>query len=99
MSGGSHNYVCYTIENNLCGQTEDKEIDDLMEDIAKLAHDLEWYHSADIGREDYMSTVREFKRKWFEMDRTERLKVYVDKSIEELRVELYRLLGKSKEDT
>jgi hypothetical protein len=57
MSGGSHNYVCYAIENDLCGQTEDKEIDDLMEDIAKLAHDLEWYHSADISREEYIHTV------------------------------------------
>lgn len=49
MSGGSHNYVCYNIENDLCGQMHDRELDDLMKDIAELAHDLEWYDSGDRG--------------------------------------------------
>ena len=65
MSGGSHNYICYHIEDDLCGQMEDKELDDLMKDIAELAHDLEWYHSCDKDKEDYMKTVKNFKQKWF----------------------------------
>ena len=34
MSGGSHNYICYRIEEDLVGQMEDKELDDLMRDIS-----------------------------------------------------------------
>ena len=52
MSGGSHNYICYRIEEDLVGQMEDKELDDLMRDIAELAHDLEWYHSCDTDEEE-----------------------------------------------
>ena len=76
MSGGSHNYIYYKIEEELVGQMEDEELDDLMQDIANLAHDLEWYHSADTGREDYLKSVREFKAKWFRQSRTDRLKEY-----------------------
>ena len=49
MSGGSHNYIYYQIEENLCGQMKDAELNDLMDDIVKLAHDLEWADSCDIS--------------------------------------------------
>lgn len=73
MSGGSHNYICYRIEDDLCGQMDDDELDDLMEDVAKLAHDLEWWHSGDIGEEDYRKAVAYFKAKWFGENRNKRL--------------------------
>ncbi|MBR6968516.1 MAG: hypothetical protein IKH78_08280 [Ruminococcus sp.] len=93
MSGGSKNYICYKIEAELCGQMHDDEINDLMEDIKKLAHDLEWWISSDISKERYFETVKEFKKKWFESTRDERLKDYVDRKTKELRDDLYILIG------
>ena len=31
MSGGSRDYICYKIENELCGQMYDDELNDLMD--------------------------------------------------------------------
>lgn len=92
MSGGSKNYLYYTIEEYFVGQMHDKELDDLMADIVELAHDLEWYESADYSKEHYIETVNKFKRKWFGTDRNERLKGYIDESIEKVRKELYDML-------
>lgn len=97
FSGGSHNYICYSIENNLVGQMRDMELDDLMKDIVKLAHDLEWADSCDITDEDYFKTVKEFKNKWFKQSRTERLKKYIDDSLESQKKKLYSLLGGDEE--
>jgi len=77
MSGGSHNYIYQLINQQLVGQMEDIELDDLMKDISDLAHDLEWYHSSDYSKETYFAKVKEFKAKWFESSREERLKRYV----------------------
>lgn len=70
----------------------DKELDDLMADIVDLAHDLEWYESGDYSKEDYIKTVNKFKRKWFGTDRNERLKGYIDETVEKVRKELYDML-------
>lgn len=98
MSGGSHNYICYKIEENLVGQMEDRELNDLIQDISELAHDLEWYHSSDIGRDDYLRSVRKFKEKWFKESRTDRLKEYVDKAIKELREDMINMIEGGKEN-
>lgn len=92
MSGGSHNYICYSIENELCGKMHDAELNDLMSDIVELTHDLEWYDSADYGEKRYRDCVEKFKAKWFKGDRTERLKGYIDKAIEDVRKDLYNLI-------
>ena len=99
MSGGSHNYVCYDIEEQLCGKMHDLELDELMKDIAELAHDLEWWDSADHSEEVYRETVCEFKRKWFQSSREQRLKAYVDQALEKQRAELYSLIGIKKGDS
>lgn len=98
MSGGSHNYICYKIEEELVGQMHDKELDDLMKDIAKLAHDLEWYDSSDYGENDYKKSVEKFKNKWFGKSRNERLKEYIDESINELKEQLYTMIGVKKHE-
>lgn len=95
MSGGSHNYIYCRIEEELCGQMEDKELNDLIADIVQLAHDLEWYHSSDTSREDYVKSVRAFKEKWFKQSRTQRLRNYVDKAVDELREELIAMIGET----
>lgn len=99
MSGGSHNYVCYDIEEQLCGKMHDPELDELMKDIAGLAHDLEWWDSADHSEEVYRETVLRFKRKWFQSSREQRLKAYVDQTLEKQRAELYSLIGVKKGDS
>lgn len=96
MSGGSHGYICFSIENELCGRMYDRELNDLMEDIAKLAHDLEWYDSSDISKESYWQTVTQFKQKWLcanNINRTKRLKGYIDSECNKLRSEMYLLIG------
>ena len=92
MSGGSHSYVFYQIEEYLCGQMHDRELNDLMTDVCQLAHDVEWFDSCDYSEETYKECVSKFKQKWFKSSRKERLKGYIDKAIEELRKELYSLI-------
>ena len=98
MSGGSHGYIYSQIQEELCGQMYDIELNDLMKDIAKLAHDLEWYDSADIGEESYRKTVAEFKRKWFKAERDDRLKAYIDKAVDKVRSEMYLLIGAERKE-
>ena len=71
----------------------DAELDDLMKDIADLARDLEWFDSGDIGEDSYKESVVKFKQKWFKSSREERLKGYIDKSVDDLRKKLYKLIG------
>ena len=92
MSGGSHNYIYYKIEEELCGNMHDAELNDLMSDIVELVHDLEWYDSGDYSEKEYKDCVDKFKAKWFKGDRTERLKGYIDKAIDDVRKEMYKLL-------
>ncbi|MBQ8135357.1 MAG: hypothetical protein IJ192_13285 [Clostridia bacterium] len=95
MSGGSHSYIFLKIEDELVGQMEDPELDDLMQDVANLAHDLEWADSGDYSKDQYFKTVAEFRKKWFDTSRNERLKDYIDKELHEQKMKLYRLIGKN----
>lgn len=97
MSGGSHNYICFRIEEDLCGQMDDVELNDLVEDVAKLAHDLEWWHSADIGEEDYRKAVAEFKAKWFGENRNKRLAKYIKNANDTHTRTILRLLNEEGE--
>ena len=92
MSGGSLNYISQDIDNLLVGSMEDAELDDLMADIVKLSHDLEWYLSGDTVQNDYRESVKQFKNKWFKQSREQRLVGYVDKKIDNLKNELYLLI-------
>lgn len=93
MSGGSHEYVCYRMEDELAGKMGDPEMNDLINDIIKVAHDLEWRDSGDIEPEDYDKSVAKFKKKWFQNDRKLRLKKYIDESTAENKRQLYRMIG------
>lgn len=95
MSGGSRDYVCYRIEDDLAGKMYDAELDDLMSDIADLAHDVEWYDSGDTCEDTYRKSVVKFKKKWFGSDRNARLKSYIDTKLDETKQELYRMIGVS----
>ncbi len=96
MSGGSRDYVCYRIKDDLAGKMYDAELDDLMSDIADLTHDVEWYDSGDICEDTYRKSVAKFKKKWFGSDRNTRLKGYIDTKFAETKQELYQMIGVSK---
>lgn len=92
MSGGSYDYIYCKLENECSGRMYDYEMNDLIDDLIPVLHELEWWQSCDSCEEDYRQEVKKFKEKWFKQDRTERLKGYVDKSINKLRDTLYKML-------
>ena len=93
MSDGSHNYIYIKIQDELCGQMGDPELNDLMDDIAELAYQLECADSGDTDHETYQISVSEFKKKWFKSERSERLKTYIDNQLEHVKKNLYEMLG------
>ena len=93
MSGGSHNYI-YSRSSHECeGEMHDAEMNDLIKDLCEVLHDLEWWQSGDYSEDQYRKTVSEFKKKWFKVDRSTRLKGYIDDQIEAVRRKLYSLIG------
>lgn len=65
MSGGSYSYMCYRIEDEYVGRMFDDQLDEMMKDLCKVLHDLEWWSSSDFDEDSYRKTVTEFKKKWF----------------------------------
>lgn len=93
MSGGSLNYISFTIESVLCGKMEDIELNHLIQDIANLTHDLEWYLSGDTEESTYKESVHKFKHKWFKKSRNKRLREYIDETLDNTKKELYNMIG------
>ena len=76
MSGGSLDYFYNRLEEHV-GDFNDKELDELVEDLAKLFHDREWYLSCDYGQGQWNESRDKFKEKWFsEGAREERINKY-----------------------
>lgn len=92
MSDGSMDYICYQVKE-ASKMTTDREISELLLDLAKLLHDEEWWKSSDYSKDTYLETLYNFKEKWFKGNREERLKEYIDTSLEESKKELYSLIG------
>ena len=85
MSGGSLNYFYCELEDHV-GDFGDKELDDLVRDLAKLFHDREWYLSSDTGKESWNRSRDEFKKKWFTAHgRQERIEKYISEINYEIR--------------
>ena len=84
MSGGSLNYFYCDLESHI-GDFGDKELDDLVRDLAKLFHDREWYLSSDYGEGSWIEAREDFKAKWFgETSRQERIEKYLDEIKDEV---------------
>ena len=92
MSGGSMNYIYYQLQE-ASELTHDREIKDLLTDLSKVLKAEEWAYSCDTSMDSYYKSLREFKKKWFEQPRRDRLKNYIDESIEKQRKELYLMVG------
>lgn len=95
MSGGSLDYAYSKLEMDVGGKMHDPEMEDLLQDFIKVLHDLEWWLSSDIGREAYMKTLNNFKKKWLRGNPVDHLKPLIEKRIEQTRQELFDMLGES----
>jgi hypothetical protein len=93
MSGGSYEYIYSKVQNECDGRMYDAEMNDFIKDFANVLHDLEWWQSGDSSEDRYRETLAEFKSKWFGGCRDKRLKGYVDERVNEVRKELYQMLG------
>ena len=97
MSGGSYCYKYCEVDDYYVGAMYDEELNEMMKDLVKVLHDVEWWQSCDIGEDSYRKTVKEFKDKWFNSDRSERLKPIIDRRINEVRTELINMIGGDEE--
>ena len=78
MSGGSLDYFYCQLQEHV-GDFNDKELDDLVKDLADLFYKREWYLSSDIGEGEWNEARDNFKKKWFEDGaRLERIEQYLD---------------------
>ena len=85
MSGGSLDYFYYRLEDHV-GDFGDKELDELVKDLAELFHDREWYLSGDYGIGDWNEARDAFKEKWFtQHGRQERIENYLSDLASEVR--------------
>lgn len=88
MSGGSLDYFYYTLADH-SNDFDDKELNDLVSDLAELFHDREWYLSGDTGRGAWRESRDKFKDKWFtEHGRQERIEKYLKELGNEVREQL-----------
>ena len=86
MSGGSLNYF-YTALQEHAGDFGDKELDELVSDMAELFHAREWYLSDDTGVGSWNEARDEFKAKWFTEDgRRKRIEKYLAELADEVRM-------------
>ena len=89
MSGGSLDYFYCQLREHV-GDFGDRELDELVDDLADLFHDREWYLSADYGKGEWNEARDKFKQKWFtDVGRQER----VERAFEETRTELLQSFG------
>jgi hypothetical protein len=55
----------------------DSQLNEMMKDLVKVLHDLEWWQSCDYDEKRYREAVIKFKKKWFRQT-----KIDVQKQIE-----------------
>ena len=93
MSGGSLDYFYNELEGHI-GDFGDRELDDLVKDLAKLFYEREWFLSGDTNEGRWVETRDAFKEKWFSpYSRSER----VEKYLKDIKDELMKSLGLSDE--
>jgi hypothetical protein len=90
MSGGSFNYQCYNLQDTYSGNMEDIELNELIDDMVIVLHDLEWWRSGDYSEDDYREAVQKFKSKWFGK-RDENLRETVSKELLKLKETIEKL--------
>ena len=85
MSGGSLNYFYSELEDH-ANDFGDKELNDLVLDLATLFHDRDWFLSDDTCQGEWNEARDRFKEKWFtEHGRQERIEKYLEEWGDEIR--------------
>jgi hypothetical protein len=85
MSGGSLNYFYIELAGH-SSDLGDKELNELVKDLAELFHDREWFLSGDTGEGSWRESRDAFKAKWFsEHGRQERIEQYLAEFADEIR--------------
>jgi hypothetical protein len=64
MSGGSFNYIGFTLRNECSDKLEDDIMNELLDDFIIILHNIEWWKSGDYEEIDYRNSVNVFKEKW-----------------------------------
>lgn len=107
MSRGYFDYRNQTLADDMfgwnCGDYphnifQDREMTAIAKDVFDVIYALDSYLCGDWGEESYREAVDKFKKKWLKSSRKSILKDMVDKSINELRTELYAMIGTDKPD-
>lgn len=93
MSGGSYNYIYSKLSDECEDRMYDDEMNDMIRDLCEVLKALEWWRSSDTSEKSYRTKLYEFKRKWFNGNREERLKGYIDEQIGIVKRQLYLLIG------
>lgn len=92
MSGGSYGYIYSKLWNECGDRMYDPELNEMISDLCDVLHDLEWWQSSDCSEEEYRITLKRFKRKWFNTNREERLKKYIDDQVSIVREQLHKMI-------
>lgn len=78
MSGGNLNYFYSEMEDHV-GDFGDRELDELVKDMANLFYEREWFLSGDTGQGKWVEARDAFKKKWFSsIGRRDRILKYLD---------------------
>lgn len=91
MSGGSLDYFYGSLEDHV-GDFKDKELDDLVKDLAELFHDREWYLSSDTCEGAWNESRDKFKKKWFT---SAGRKARIEKYLDDIKDDVMKSLGMS----
>ena len=69
-------------------------VSQLMYDLLKLTHDLDWYKSGDDCEEDYINSLNAFHKKWLSDSTNDTIREIIDEKITSLRDELLDTIGR-----
>ena len=58
MSGGSYSYVYCRVEEECVNRMFDSQLNEMMKDLVKVLHDLEWWQSCDILTEGRLLNLK-----------------------------------------
>ena len=72
---------------------KDRQVSELCWDLLCLIHSFDWMISGDTGEESYSEYLSYFKKKWLKTPPEELVKREVDKTIAELKADLYDEFG------
>lgn len=87
---GKYTYNDSIREARKINPMEDKQISELIFDTLCLICSADWYKSGDIGEDTYREDVQFFKNKWLKTKYDNLIKQEIDKSIKELKTDLYK---------